>query len=152
MHDYDDDPDAAFSDACEQYLFEVLTDCPDDQICWVLDQVDESKREEIIQKIRDAISFYEPEPDMLPPVALWILEVLVNSREPMILGGEKNALDGIVEALRAAGHQRGTSRKTISPYARRLLDLGLIDYPHGPRSGAVCTQKGREYVPQSQSE
>jgi DNA-binding transcriptional ArsR family regulator len=144
MYEYDDDPDEAFSRACEEYLFEVLTDCPDDQICWVLDRVDEPKRQAIIQKIRDAIAFYEPEPAFKPtPDALCVLKVLATAETTMIQ-------EDIEVALKKAGTP--VSRRTFGSHLRRLLEVGLVHYPSGERKGAAITSKGLQYVPQSQCE
>ena len=143
MYGYDDDPDQAFSNACERYLFEVLTGCPDDQICWVLDQLKDPKRREIIRKIREALAFYEPEPECKPtPDALRVLHILADANTTMIQVEIEAALKGAATPI---------SRKTIGHILNRLHELELIAYPHGPRKGAEITLKGREYFPQNQS-
>ena len=111
MYDDYDDPDAAFSEAFDRYLFEVLTDCPDDQILWVLDRVDQAKREEIIRKVREALAFYETEPAFAPTErALEVLKFLASAKKTMLISD-------IAEQINPR-----TSRKTIGIVLKRLKE------------------------------
>ena len=132
--------DDAFSNACEEYVFEVLTDCPDDQICWVLDRVDQAKREEIVRKVREALAFYETESAFVPTKSA--LEVL------KFLASAKTTLDhsDIAEQIRPR-----ISRKTVGNNLNRLKEVGAIRYPGGPRQGVVITAKGRTLLAEATS-
>ena len=131
MYDYDD-PDQTLSDACEEYLFEVLTDCPDDQICCVLDRVDQAKREEIIRKVRDALAFYETGPAFVPTDrALQVLKFLASLKKTLL---QSDIAEQIIPRI---------SRKTIGNILKRLKEVEAILYPEGERQGVVITNRGR---------
>lgn len=132
MYEDYDDHDQRMSDACEQYMLEVLTDCPDDQICWVLDHAIPAKREEIIRKIREALAFYDTDTRFVPTKnALQILKLLASAKKTMLL------ID-IAEQLRPP-----LSRKTVGPIVKRLKEIEAVSYPGGERQGVVITDKGR---------
>ena len=125
--------DEAESALRDESVLEVLSECPGDWICSVLDRADKAARAEFSKQIRAALAFYEPDGGFLPTEnALKILQVLVASRRTML------QLD--LEA------ETRLSRKTVGIALRRLLAVEAVHFPEGPRQGVAITAKGRQFV------
>ena len=131
MYEYDrHDPEHGFDEACEEFVFQVLTDAPDDWITWALDKVGQDKRVQIIEQIRSAIDVTEYKPTQDDLVVLRKLSTYHRAVQHHEL----------VKALEK--DRTPLSARTITPLMRRLHVAEMIRYPHGPRKGATVTGKG----------
>lgn len=130
------DPEQGFDEACEQFVFDVLTDAPDDWILWVLDRVDESDRNRIIKQIHSAIGIVEPN-IILTDNELLVLRKLSTYQKTI---QHKKLVDALEK------DNSPLSERTVGPMMKKFQQHKLIDYPNGPRKGAVITAKGRKHL------
>jgi len=124
----------ATSEACEAFVFEVLTDAPDEWITWVLSRVKKDERVRLIEQIRSAVDVTEYKPAHDDLVVLRKLSTYHRAVQHKDL----------VEALEKDGTPLST--RTIGPLMKRLHLAEMIHYPHGPRKGATVTDKGHSLL------
>ena len=135
MYEYEHyDSERGFDEACEEFVFQVLTDAPDDWILWVLDRVEPDERVRLVDQIRSVIdpSEYTAAQDDL--VVLRKLSTFYRAVQHKDL----------VEALDKDGTP--LSDRTIGPLMKRLNIAEMIRYPYGPRKGATITSKGESLL------
>lgn len=124
----------AYEQACEDFVFRVLTDAPDDWILWALDRVEPDERVRLVDQIRTVIdpSEYTPiQDDLVVLRKLSTFRRAVQHKE-------------LVKALSKDGTP--ISDRTFGPLMTRLNIAGMIRYPHGPRKGATITNKGESLL------
>lgn len=120
----------AYEQACEDFVFQVLTDAPDDWILWALDRVEPDERVRLVDQIRTVI---DPSEYTAAQDDLVVLRKL-SSYHRAVLHSE------LAKALQKDGTP--LSPRTIGKIMRRLHAAEMIRYPHGPHKGARVTPKG----------
>lgn len=131
---YEPDPDELWDQAFDEQMRERFVGGPVDTLYFLLDALDHEHRERVIDRLREVLDFFAPEPRFTPtPNALDILQALAESPTTMVQ-------NDLVAATQI-------SRRTISPILKRLVSVGLVHYPYGPNKGATITEKGRRYLP-----
>lgn len=130
---YEPDPDELWDQAFDEQMRQRFVEAPVDTLHLLLDALDHGHRERVIDRLRDVLDFFAPEPRFTPtPDAFDVLLALAESPTTMV----QNALAAATKI----------SRRTIGPILKQLASVGLVHYPNGPNKGATITEKGQRYL------